>query len=98
MSNVYSILERNSNLRLNKDEPEQLKTAEGFPSLRRARRLSYIVWALLDTILGDDYIKEESRVTKQQILEMNSTTARLKAALLRIREINETLKQVLEKN
>uniref|UniRef100_A0A7S0AHP3 Lon N-terminal domain-containing protein n=1 Tax=Minutocellus polymorphus TaxID=265543 RepID=A0A7S0AHP3_9STRA len=98
MSNVYSILEKNSNLQLNKDEPDQLKAVEGYPRLRRARRLSYIVWALLDTILGDDYIKEEGRVTKQQILEMSSTTARLKAALLRIREINETLKQVLEKN
>lgn len=98
MSNLYSILEKNGNFQLNKDEPDQLKAVEGYPALRRARRLSYIVWALLDTILGDDYIKEEGRVTKQQILEMNSTTARLKAALLRIREINETLKQVLEKN
>ena len=96
MSNVYSILEKNSNLQLNRDEPDQLKTVEGYPRLRRARRLSYTVWALLDTILGDDYIKEEDRITKQQILEMNSTTARLKIALLRVRQINETLQQVLE--
>lgn len=94
MSNVYTILENNPRVRVDKGRTDQLKTATGYPRLRRARRLSYIIWALLDTI-GDGFIKE--RASKQEILEMNSTILRLEAALLRVQEINATLRQVLEK-
>jgi len=93
ISNAYSLLEKLSQIKVDKGKPHLPKTGAGYPRLRRARRLSYTIWALLDTILGDTFIREG--IPKQEILEMNTTTARLQAALLRVREINSTLRQVL---
>ena len=72
-------------------------TKSPYPSLRRAQRLSFVVWVLLENIaiLGDE---DENVATKllsrQEILELGSITERLEAAKTRLDAINQALKIV----
>ena len=72
-----------------------------YPDLLRARHLSYVVWFLLDSIIGtqksssgDD---DDDEITRQKVLEMDSIYERLKAAKEILDSINGTLKIVLPK-
>ena len=58
-----------------------------YPQLRRVKRLSYIVWFLLDII---NPMETKSR---QAVLEMESITERLTAAVDRVHEINAKLSE-----
>ena len=68
-----------------------------YPDLRRARRLSFAVWFLLDTILATDEA-DEDELTRQDVLEMESIFERLKAAKKKLDAINGTLKFVLSQS
>ena len=97
MKGVYNVLGKTAWV-----EDVQLQTAQGYPALRRARRLSYVIWALLNIISGEEEETLENRqpemnqVTRQDILEMDSTAERLEAAKLKTHEINILLREVLD--
>lgn len=95
MSHVYSVLGKRKNMNVDDGQLEQLKVVKGYPPLRRARRLSYIVWALIGSVMKDSYI--DTGVTRQQILEMDHISERLEAAATRLREINEILTDVIKR-
>jgi len=65
-----------------------------YPKLRRAQRLSFAIWALLDTLLvGYDPAVR----TRQSVLELGSILERLEAAERGILAINKALKEALDK-
>jgi hypothetical protein len=78
-------------------EESRLSPSNGgeYPAIRRSRRLSYVVWNLLETSLGNNS-KKNALLTKQDILEMTSISERLQAAKQKIRGINQDLLQLLE--
>jgi hypothetical protein len=59
---------------------------ETYPALRRASRLSYTIWILLDALTGAD------APTKQDLLEMTSVADRLSAAYQQLETINTFLR------
>ena len=61
-----------------------------YPWLRRAQRLSYVVWILLESI-GDS-------PGKQEILEETSIARRLQLAIQKLEGLNESLQGVLSQN
>ena len=65
---------------------------KGYPAHRRIRRFSYVVWVLLDSF---DY--QDDSISKQDILEMDSTTERLLAAKKRVQRINKELLYTIER-
>lgn len=62
-----------------------------YSPLRRAQRLSYIVWTLTDTVVA----LEEDCISKQDVLEIKSTKERLKRAVERIHQISKALREIL---
>ena len=66
---------------------KDLSSTSSYPQLRRVKRLSYIVWFLLDII---NPMETQSR---QAVLEMESITERLTAAVDRVHEINAKLSE-----
>eukprot|EP00977_Amphora_coffeiformis_P003412 scaffold630_cov174-Amphora_coffeaeformis.AAC.32 len=67
------------------------KAYPSYPPLRRASRLSYTAWILLDTIsTGRDGI------TRQDLLQMASVQKRLQATLKYIEAINAVIQQMIE--
>jgi Lon protease-like protein len=67
-----------------------------YPALRRAQRLSYVVWILIGNIgeLPGDADSGSKPPSRQEILEMPSISARLKAAKDRLDAINDTLRLI----
>jgi Lon protease-like protein len=66
--------------------------ASTYPALRRAHRLSYAVWMLLESIV----VEGTKAVSQQTILEMESISARLLAAKMHLDGINYALRLVSE--
>lgn len=96
---MHSFLERNkAKLRLRKkgNRANTVETAsEDYPALRRSRRLSYMVWVLVEEILtkySDILVAEKMVLTKQDILEMTSISQRLYAAKNKLEDIILVLK------
>jgi len=58
-----------------------------YPDLRRAQRLSFAVWVLLDTILAG-----YGQTTRQSLLELDSVAERLQTALRGFNAVNDALK------
>jgi len=54
---------------------------QGYSPLRRAQRLSYVIWILTDTVMA---LIDDDSLTRQDILEMESTEERLEAALQKL--------------
>ena len=84
------------------NEETKLQSVENYPEVRRCRRLSYIVWALLekydprldDNEFGNNSFGSQRRLlTKQDILEIDSTAERLQAAKSKLERINKLLLQ-----
>ena len=70
-----------------------LRVAENYnyPSLRRARRFSYVVWILLDSILG--LLGPQAVPNRQGLLECMTISERLSAAYEQLEQINSVLRQ-----
>lgn len=86
---------------VNNNNHSKLQFAEGYPTLRRSRRLSYVVWALLGrytNMVEEAYegLRGTAFPTKQDILEMDSTAERLTATKKTIQRINKILLLELE--
>ena len=70
-----------------------------YPIMRRAQRLSFVVWILLESIgiVGEDDRGGVSRpISKQEILEFPSITERLEAAKGRLDAINDALRLLVK--
>ena len=70
-----------------------------YPKLRRAQRLSFVVWILLESIgiVGEDDRGGVSRpISRQEILEFPSITERLEAAKERLGAINDALQLMVK--
>ena len=68
---------------------------KSYPAMRRAQRLSFVVWILLENIglVGGDERGSVSRpISRQEILELPSITERLEAAKGRLDAINDALR------
>lgn len=65
---------------------------KGYSPLRRAQRFSYAVWTLMDTVIALD----DSDITKQEVLEMESTKERLEAAIHKMNLISNVIRGVLK--
>ena len=67
--------------------------ASKYSSLRRAHRLSYVIWMLLDglSITGTDF------PSRSDVLKMSSILVRLEAAKQTIDGVNDILKQLIPK-
>ena len=65
-----------------------------YPTLRRAQRLSFVIWSILDTLLAG---YDPAIQTRQSVLELTSTRERLLAADRGIQAINRALQQVVKK-
>jgi hypothetical protein len=67
-----------------------------YPSIRRARRLSFVVWVLLDSMLGCLTTMEGMTApTKQDLLELPSIAERLSAAYQQLDSINTSLRKAM---
>jgi len=69
------------------------EAAPHYSALRRAQRLSFAVWILLDNVLAG-YAPAGS--IRQDVLELESIEERLDAALRGLNALNSTLKKTLE--
>jgi hypothetical protein len=67
---------------------------EGYSPLRRAQRLSHVVWILSDTVMA---LVDEDTMTRQDILEMESTEERLEAAMKKLDLICKIISELLNK-
>lgn len=71
-----------------------------YPVMRRIRKLSYVIWILLSTTFAMPGSKQQqdgsSDLSRQDILEMDSISGRLEAAMNRIELINENLLALLQ--
>eukprot|EP00957_Ditylum_brightwellii_P150579 11465841-Ditylum_brightwellii.AAC.1 len=68
-------------------------SSPSYPLLRRAQRLSFVIWCLMDNILAG-YVPAAQ--TRQSLLELDSTTERLEAAKRGLDAINTLLRKTLE--
>lgn len=63
-----------------------------YPPLRRAQRLSYVIWILMDSIVLNVGLQVQD---KQSILEMDTVAVRLNAAQKKLNHIGGIIRQVL---
>ena len=68
-------------------------TSSKYSSLRRAHRLSYVIWMLLDGLS----IAGAESPSRSDLLQMSSVLQRLEAAKLTIDGVNDILKQLIPK-
>lgn len=100
MKKLQSIVSRNKS-KLFLDQKTNIDTAEAvseYPALRRSRRLSYIVWVLVEDLLSmySELIGEQQMIlSRQDILEMTSISQRLFAARRKLENINTKLSKVV---
>lgn len=66
-----------------------------YPPLRRAQRLSFVLWALTDTIAIADSYTDFSR---QKLIELNSIEKRLDLGLKKLQVICSMIRNVLNEN
>lgn len=67
---------------------------QGYSPLRRAQRLSYVIWILTDTVMA---LVDDDSMTRQDILEMESTEERLEAASQKLDLICNVISELLSK-
>ena len=67
---------------------------QGYSPLRRAQRLSYVIWILTDTVMA---LVDDDSMTRQDILEMESTEERLEAASQKLDLICNVISELLNK-
>ena len=108
MSNLYARLGNSRLLKSSQLQKPTLDTVENYPPLIRARRLSFVIWSLLDVctandmpvlrnkVLEDMCDPYEIPISRQELLEMTSTTQRLEAAKRRIESINAMLEEAMD--
>jgi len=101
MKNIHFLLkQKKSKLKIGATNLNTMETASDYPSLRRSRRLSYMVWELVERLLDGEYsylLTEERMIpTKQDILEMTSIYNRLYAAIKMLEEIIFHLQKLIE--
>jgi Lon protease-like protein len=63
-----------------------------YPSVRRASRLSYVIWILIDSIL---HLTGKDAPTRQDLLEMTSVAERLRATYQQLNATNTNLRKAL---
>lgn len=63
-----------------------------YPSFRRANRLSYVIWILLNTLLAK--VGATGYPSPQELLELPSTEERLELACAHLESINTVLRRV----
>lgn len=68
-------------------------TSSKYSTLRRAHRLSYVIWMLLDGLS----ISGAESPSRSDLLKMTSILQRLEAAKLTIDGVNDILKQLIPK-
>lgn len=68
-----------------------------YPPMRRVHRLSYVLWALTDTIVLPG-MTDDDCFSRQKILELNSVEKRLDAGLRKLQLICTMLRNVLNQN
>lgn len=103
MKNLQSLVSRNKSklLLLSKKtnlEDTPMEATSEYPALRRSRRLSYIVWVLVEDLISmySDLIGEQRMIlSRQDILEMTSISQRLFAARRKLEDINSVLSKVV---
>jgi len=64
----------------------------GYDPLRRAQRLSYLVWTLADTVIA---LAQDANFTRQDILEIESTEERLETAVAKFELISNVIRELL---
>ncbi|KAL3934833.1 MAG: hypothetical protein SGBAC_009528 [Bacillariaceae sp.] len=69
----------------------RVSLCESYPSIRRANRLSYVVWILLSTLLSN--VGATGYPTPQELLELDSTRERLELASTHLESINTVLRR-----
>lgn len=67
---------------------------EGYSPLRRAQRLSHVIWILSDTVMA---LIDEDTMTRQDILEIESTEERLETAAKKLDLICNIISELLNK-
>ena len=67
-----------------------------YPPLRRAQRLSFVLWALTDTIAVPDTTHPD--FSRQKLIELNSIEKRLDAGLRKLQVICFMIRNVLNQN
>lgn len=65
----------------------------GYDPLRRAQRLSYLVWTLADTVIA---LAQDADFTRQDILEIESTEERLETAVAKFELISNVIRELLK--
>jgi Lon protease-like protein len=68
-----------------------VRVPESYPAVRRARRLSYVVWILLEAI-SSSTVPVDNGPTRQSILERPSVYERLSLAQDQLEQINQLLR------
>jgi len=102
MKKLQSLVKRNT-VKLLLGKKQKLDTMEAssdYPAIRRSRRLSYIVWTLVEDLLtmySDLFAKEQMILSRQDILEMTSISQRLYLARRKLEEINDVLRKLVDK-
>lgn len=100
MKNLQSVVSKNKSKLLlgKKTKLDTMEAASEYPALRRSRRLSYIVWILVEDLLSmySDLIgSQRMLLLRQDILEMTSISQRLFVARRKLEEINAVLSKVV---
>jgi Lon protease-like protein len=68
---------------------------DSYPALRRANRLSYAIWILLDSILAA--VGANDKLSQQELLELTSANDRLELAYQHLESINTVLRNSMPK-
>lgn len=93
-------LVRVPSLKRTRNEANEKNSSYGvdyYPSLRRAHRLSYIIFILLESfVVTASPIGTEPDNPRQQLLEITSLSDRLEEAYDRLEEISAELRKVLD--
>ena len=63
----------------------------GYSPLRRAQRLSFAVWALVDTVIA---ISKDDNFTRQDVLEIESTEERLEIVISKFDQISAVIREM----
>ena len=71
----------------------RVDNVEGYSPLRRAQRLSFVIWVLMDSVIA---LADDNEITRQDILEMDNTEDRLEAGLAKLELICNVISELLK--
>jgi Lon protease-like protein len=71
----------------------RVSLCESYPPLRRAHRLSYAIWILLDNLLAA--VGASGKPSQQELLELTSVNDRLELAYRHLESINTALRKAI---